>query len=165
VQDRFLDLTQLLHQLLHRDAGPSRLGLSDITNSELNRLLKKLLLAIRDPARDKSWPEIAILIYDEPTECLLAEHENRYNFIKSFWPEVRIYGVTMNRVEGEKSVSHMVDIFVANGAHEAIRKLADETGKPFWVYTGVSSWEASVLRHTQAGQPWKYKAGKPEARS
>jgi hypothetical protein len=52
----------------------------------------------------------------------------------------------------------MVDIFVANGDYEAIRKLADETGKPFWVYTGVSSRDAAGIRHTQAWQPWKYKA-------
>ncbi len=131
---------------------------SDIYNPELNRLLKELLLAIRDHARTSNWPEIVILIYDEPTECLMVEHENRYKFIKSFWPEVRIYGVTMNRVDWAKSVSHMVDIFVANGDYEAIRKLADETGKPFWVYTGVSSRDAAGIRHTQAWQPWKYRA-------
>jgi hypothetical protein len=131
---------------------------SDIYNPELNRLLKELLLAIRDHGRTNNWPEIVILIYDEPTECLMVEHENRYKFIKSFWPEVRIYGVTMNRIAWAKSVAHMVDIFVANGDYEAIRKLADETGKPFWVYTGVSSRDAAGIRHTQAWQPWKYRA-------
>jgi hypothetical protein len=131
---------------------------SDIHNPELNRLLKQLLLAIRDHGRANKWPEIVILIYDEPTECLMPEHENRYKFIKSFWPEVRIYGVTMNRIDWAKSVAHMVDIFVANGDYEAIRKLADETRKPFWVYSGVSSRDAAGIRHTQAWEPWKYRA-------
>ncbi|MCX6625312.1 MAG: hypothetical protein NTY38_30480, partial [Acidobacteria bacterium] len=131
---------------------------SDIHNPKLNALLKELLLAIRDHGREKKWPEIVILIYDEPTECLMAEHENRYKFIKSFWPEVRIYGVTMDRVEWARAVSHMVDIFVANGDYAAIRKLATETEKPFWVYSGVSSRDAAGIRHTQAWQPWKYKA-------
>jgi hypothetical protein len=131
---------------------------SDIHNPELNRLLKELLLAIREHGRARNWPEIVILIYDEPTECLMMEHENRYKFIKSFWPEVRIYGVTMNRLQWAKAVSHMVDIFVANGDYQAIRKLADETGKPFWVYSAISSREASGIRHSQAWQPWKYGA-------
>ncbi|MBI4891760.1 MAG: hypothetical protein HY821_14135 [Acidobacteria bacterium] len=131
---------------------------SDIHNPELNRLLKQLLLAIRDHARAQAWPEIVILIYDEPTECLMEEHENRYQFIKSFWPEVRIYGVTMNRIEWAKAVQHMVDIFVANGDYRAIRKLDDESGKPFWAYSGVSSRDAAGIRHTQAWQPWKFKA-------
>lgn len=127
---------------------------ADITNPRLNALLKELMLAIRDHARQQGWPEIVFLIYDEPTERLMAEHEDRYRFLKSFWPELRIYGVTMNRIEWARDIAPMVDIFVANGDFAEIRALADSLGKPFWLYGGASSLDAAGIRHSYAWTAW-----------
>jgi hypothetical protein len=131
---------------------------ADITNPRLNLLLKELMLAIRAHSRQKQWPELVFLIYDEPTERLMAEHEDRYRFIKSFWPELQIYGVTMNRLEWAQSIAHMVDIFVSNGDFARIRDLADKTGKPFWLYGSATSRTAASIRHSLAWTPWKFRA-------
>jgi len=134
------------------------LDFSDIHNAELNRLLKELMLAIKSHAERQNWPEIVFIIYDEPTERLMAEHENRYKFIKSFWPELRIYGVTMDRLEWARDISHMVDIYVANGDFQRISSLGKETGKPFWLYGSASSRDAASLRHSYAWTPWAHDA-------
>ena len=134
------------------------LDFSDIHNPELNRLLKELMLAIKSHAEQQKWPEIAFIIYDEPTERLMVEHEHRYNFIKSFWPELRIYGVTMDRLEWARDISHMVDIYVSNGDFQRISRLAKETGKPFWLYGSGSSRDAASLRHSYAWTPWAHDA-------
>ncbi|MBI5085373.1 MAG: hypothetical protein HZB13_12345 [Acidobacteria bacterium] len=159
-------LETLLAELFHLPMAPPAPNkcdkpkhFADIHNVKLNQLLKELLLAIRAHGREKQWPEIVILIYDEPTECLMAEHEDRYKFIKSFWPEVRIYGVTMNRIAWAEAIAHMVDIFVSNGDYARIRELADRSGKPFWMYSVISSRPAYDVRHTQAWLPWKFGAG------
>jgi hypothetical protein len=140
------------------DVDGKRKIFADISNPRLNELLKELMLAIREHARRMRWPELVFLIYDEPTERLMAEHENRYRFIKSFWPELRIYGVTMNRLEWARAIAHMVDIFVANGDFARIRGLADKTGKPFWLYGSAASRNAASLRHSMAWTPWKFRA-------
>jgi hypothetical protein len=153
-----------LSDLFHIPRPPSvmkegkQTNFADIHNPELNRRLKELLLAIRDHAREKKWPEIVFLIYDEPTERLMEEHEDRYKFIKSFWPDLRIYGVTMNRLEWARSINHMVDILVANGDFDSIRKLADESGKPFWLYGSASSRDQAALRQSYAWRPWRHRA-------
>ena len=134
------------------------LDFADIHNPRLNSLLKQVFLAIRDHAKEKGWPEIVFIIYDEPTERLMAEHEDRYRLLKSFWPELRIYGVTMDRIEWAAAISHMVDIFVANGDFDKISALADSTGKPFWLYGSASSRNAAALRHSYAWIPWAHRA-------
>ena len=140
------------------DKNGKRMTFADIRNPELNRRLKELMLAIKQRAAEKRWPEIVFIIYDEPTERLMEEHEDRYKFIKSFWPELRIYGVTMDRLALAKEISHMVDIFVANGDFAAIRQLGDETGKPFWLYGSASSRDQASLRHSYAWRPWQHRA-------
>jgi hypothetical protein len=135
-----------------------QMNFSDVNNPELNRRLKELMLSIKHRAAAKKWPEIVFIIYDEPTERLMAEHENRFKFIKSFWPELRIYGVTMNRIGWAKAISHMVDIFVANGDFAEIRQLATETGKPFWFYGSGSSRDEAANRHRYGWTAWAHGA-------
>ena len=134
------------------------MNFADIHHPELNRRLKELMLAIKQHAGEKKWPEIVFIIYDEPTERLMEEHEDRYKFIKSFWPELKIYGVTMDRIEWARAINHMVDILVANGDFEAISKLAEESGKPFWLYGSGSSRDEAGLRRSYAWRPWAHSA-------
>ncbi len=144
-------------------AGPRTVGgkttdFADIHNPKLNELVKQLMLSIKTHAEQKGWPEIVFIIYDEPTERLMQEHEHRYRFIKSFWPELRIYGVTMNRIEWAEDIQHMVDIFVANGDFAEISRLGKRTGKPFWLYGSASSRDAASLRHRYAWTAWSHDA-------
>jgi len=135
-----------------------KLNFSDVSHPELNRRLKELMLAIKSHAAERRWPEIVFIIYDEPTERLMEEHENRYRFIKSFWPELKIYGVTMNRIAWAKAINHMVDILVANGDFAAISALAEQSGMPFWLYGSGSSRDQAALRRSYAWTPWVHRA-------
>ena len=157
LENRLADLFNLPRKKPETIDGKA-LDFADIHNPKLNSLLKQLFLALRDHGKEKNWPEIVFIIYDEPTERLMAEHEDRYRFIKSFWPELRIYGVTMDRIEWAEAVNHMVDIFVANGDFDKISALADSTGKPFWLYGSASSRNAAALRHSYAWTPWAHRA-------
>ncbi len=139
--------------------GRKTTDFADIYNPHLNQLVKELMLAIKDRAEEKNWPEIVFIIYDEPTERLMKEHEHRYQFLKSFWPELRIYGVTMNRIEWAEEVKHMVDIFVANGDFPEISELGKRTQKPFWLYGSGSSQDGASLRHRYAWTAWAHDAG------
>ena len=142
-----------------RTVGRKTTNFADIYNPRLNELVKQLMLAIKNRAEEKQWPEIAFIIYDEPTERLMEEHEHRYDFLKSFWPELRIYGVTMNRIEWAEDIQHMVDIFVANGDFAEISQLGKRTGKPFWLYGSGSSRDGASLRHRYAWTAWAHDAG------
>jgi len=135
-----------------------KLNFSDVNHPELNRRLKELMLAIKSHAAERRWPEIVFIIYDEPTERLMVEHENRYRFIKSFWPELKIYGVTMDRIAWAKAIHHMVDILVANGDFAAISALGEKSGKPFWLYGSGSSRNQAALRRSYAWTPWVHRA-------
>ncbi len=137
-----------------KTVGGKTTDFADIYNPRLNELVKELMLAIKAQAEAKNWPEIVFIIYDEPTERLMEEHENRYKFIKSFWPELRIYGVTMDKIEWAESMAHMVDIFVANGDFAEISDLAKRTGKQFWLYGSASSRNAASLRHSYGWTAW-----------
>ena len=141
-----------------KSVGGKTTDFADIYNPRLNELVKELMLAIKAEAEAKNWPEIVFIIYDEPTERLMVEHENRYKFIKSFWPELRIYGVTMDEIEWAESMAHMVDIFVSNGDFAEISDLAKRTGKGFWLYGSASSWDAAQLRHRYAWTAWAHDA-------
>jgi len=141
-----------------KTVGGKTTDFADIYNPRLNELVKQLMLAIKERAQAGNWPEIVFIIYDEPTERLMEEHENRYKFLKSFWPELQIYGVTMNRIEWAESMAHMVDIFVANGDFAEISDLGQRTGKPFWLYGSASSRDAASLRHRYAWTAWAHDA-------
>jgi hypothetical protein len=52
-----------------------RMTFADIRHPELNRRLQELLVAIKQHSAEQNWPEIVFLIYDEPTERLMEEHE------------------------------------------------------------------------------------------
>jgi hypothetical protein len=65
----------------------------------------------------------------------------------------------MDRISG-RGPSTMVDILVANGDFVAIRKLADESGKPFWLYGSASSRDQAALRHSYAWRPATSRGGR-----
>jgi hypothetical protein len=142
-----------------KTVGRKTTNFVDIYNPKLNELVRQLMLAIKNHAEEKEWPEIVFIIYDEPTERLMEEHDHRHRFLKSFWPELKIYGVTMNRIEWAEDIQHMVDIFVANGDFAEISRLGKGTGKPFWLYGSGSSRDGASLRHRYAWTAWAHDAG------
>jgi hypothetical protein len=85
------------------------------------------------------WPEVILLHYDEPTERLMPEAALRYRQIKEVAPEMRVYGVTMNRLRWAEQVAPICDILVCNGDFAEIAALAREKKKEAWGYSAVTA--------------------------
>ncbi|MBN2290251.1 MAG: hypothetical protein JXQ83_13035 [Candidatus Glassbacteria bacterium] len=120
----------------------------------LDTLFVRGLHQIRDHWKARAYPqELVVLIYDEPTERLLARGKNRYDLLKTAMPGTRVYGVVMDRREWAESMLDQMDIIVANGDFEACRELARANGKGFWIYGGVRSVHGA--RYDKGCLPWR----------
>jgi hypothetical protein len=126
----------------------------------INRLYIEGVRQLLEVARSRGWPEIIILHYDEPTERLVPEATHRYKQLKAAFPNLRIYGVTMNRSEWAEQLAPMSDILVCNGSFEEIRELARREGKDCWGYSGApASVGAGGSRFNMGLRLWKYGFG------
>ena len=112
--------------------------LAVLNDPRIEKLLVEALRQLFDHARARRWPEIAILPYDEPTERLMDEHKRMVRLFRRHFPKVRLYGVTMNRLNWAKMVLD-TDILVANGDFARIRALGAEHKKAVWFYGGVAT--------------------------
>lgn len=106
----------------------------------INRAYKEGIGQLSALVKTKAhWPEVVLLHYDEPTERLMAEATLRYTQIKEVAPELRVYGVTMNRLSWAKMLAPISDILVCNGDYAEISALGQETGKEVWGYSGAQA--------------------------
>lgn len=110
-----------------------------IDDEVINRLYVEGVRQLLEVAEKRHWPEIIILHYDEPTERLIPEATHRYQQLKAAFPNLRIYGVTMNTLEWAEQLAPISDILVCNGDFEAIRDLARRQGKDCWGYSGATA--------------------------
>jgi hypothetical protein len=105
----------------------------------------------------KHWPEISLLHYDEPTERLMAEATFRYKQIKQVAPDIRVYGVTMNRLAWAEQLAPISDILVCNGDFERIRDLGKRLNKEVWGYGGSPAvLGAGGARFNMGWRLWRY---------
>jgi hypothetical protein len=112
---------------------------------------------LRDHWNSKAYAqELIILIYDEPTERLLERCKHRYDLLKKVIPDIRVYGVVMNRRAWAESMLDQMDIIVANGDFVECRKLAQRHGKGFWIYSGVR--DVHEARFEKGFLPWAVEA-------
>ncbi|RLB13131.1 MAG: hypothetical protein DRG82_16265, partial [Deltaproteobacteria bacterium] len=124
---------------------------------ELDRLFVDGLRQIRHHWEVKGYPqELVVLIYDEPTERLLARCKNRYDLLKTVMPDTRVYGVVMNRREWAESMLDQMDIIVANGDFVACRELAKKHGKGFWIYGTLGN--VYTARYRMGCRAWHFDA-------
>ncbi len=86
----------------------------------------------------KNWPEVTLLHYDEATERLMPEATLRYKQIKAVAPDLRVYGVTMNRLRWAKMLAPISDILVCNGDYRRIAELGRQQNKEVWGYTSAT---------------------------
>jgi len=112
--------------------------LAVLDDARIERLMVEALRQLFEHAKKQQWPEIVILPYDEPTERLMAEHRRMVGLFRRYFPFIRLYGVTMDRLAWAKQVLD-TDILVANGDWDRILALAREHGKDVWFYGGVTA--------------------------
>ncbi|KKK58402.1 hypothetical protein LCGC14_3044800, partial [marine sediment metagenome] len=108
----------------------------------------------------KGWPEVALMHYDEPTERLMPEATFRYKQIKEVAPNIRVYGVTMNRLNWAKMLAPISDILVCNGDYARISDLGKVTGDAVWGYSGATAVTGfGGARFKMGLQLWRYDLG------
>ena len=121
----------------------------------LDSLFVRGLRRVRDLWQEKEYPqELVVLIYDEPTERLLARGKNRYDLLKTVMPDTRVYGVVMNRGEWAESMADQCDIIVSNGDFKGCRQVAEKYGKDFWIY-GFPLNNIHTSRYDMGVLPWR----------
>jgi hypothetical protein len=126
----------------------------------INRLYIEGIRQLLEVARERHWPEIILLHYDEPTERLIPEGQHRYDQIKAAFPDVRVYGVTMDTIEWAEQLAPMCDILVCNGSFQEIHDLGQRLGKDVWGYGGsAASTGSGGARFNMGFRLWKYGFG------
>ena len=111
----------------------------DLRDEKLNDLYLEGLRQLIQHGRERGWPELVLLPYDEPTEQLMEEYRHRTELIRRNLPGVRIYGVTMDRLAWAEEVVAHSDILVANGDFERIAGLARARQRGYWTYGSVAA--------------------------
>ena len=125
---------------------------------ELDSLFVEGLRQLDNWWKEKQWPqELVILIYDEPTERLLARCKQRYDMLKSVMPATRVYGVVMNRTTWAESMVDQCDIVVSDGDFIGCRDVAQNYDKGYWVYTFPLR-SVHVSRYDMGCMPWRVDA-------
>jgi hypothetical protein len=123
--------------------------LAVLEDPRIEELMVEALRQLFAHAEAGRWPEIAILPYDEPTERLMDEHRRMVGLFRKHFPKVRLYGVTMDRLNLARMVLD-TDILVCNGDFARIRALATENRKSAWFYGSVTTAQG------YAGCRWRY---------
>ena len=127
-------------------------------SARLDELFVDGLRQIRDHWKSKNYPqELVVLIYDEPTERLLERCKNRYDLLKTVMPDIRVYGVVMNRREWVLSMIDQCDIIVTNGDFVENKEIARTYGKGYWVYGGPLG-TVHLTRYEMGCLPWSLDA-------
>lgn len=104
--------------------------------------------------------EMVLIIYDEPTERMMAALADRYALYKAAFPGLRCYGVTMDALSFARQVAPYSEILVANGSFLSIANFARTGGKEFWFYGGApAADEAGMVRGNDGLRYWKYGPG------
>jgi hypothetical protein len=137
--------------------GADRLFCVATTDSpQMDALYVEAIRQLLDHAKAKGWPEIVFLPYDEPSERLQAEYVHRAGLLKKHFPQTRIYGVVMGRVNDLSWIASVSDILVTNGGATQVRDYAKEHGKEFWTYGGQCHASATYgqARLDYGPRPW-----------
>jgi len=123
----------------------------------LDSLFADGLRQMRDHWKEKNYPqELVVLIYDEPTHGLLERGRNRYRLLKQVTPDIKVYGVVMDKRELAEQVQDQCDIIVSNGDFDGVRQVANKYGKGFYVYGSMGT--ANYARFRMGCMPWRTKA-------
>lgn len=124
-------------------------GLAKLNEPETDKLIVEALRQLFDHAKKEEWPEIVILPYDEPTMLLMKEHRHMVGLIRKNFPNVRLYGCSMNKLRNAKKVADC-DIIASNGDFAAIRRMTRKKKITSWFYGGAT------VRHGFQRARWRY---------
>jgi hypothetical protein len=124
-------------RLLNRTFDGRMVTMADFTDPRWDDLWVKGLRIIFEHAKKAGWPELALLIHDEPTKYIIEYHPHKYHLVKKHFPQVPVYGVFFQPEKDPGPLVKSCDIMVANRDLARIKALARAHGKRFWTYNNI----------------------------
>jgi len=124
-------------RLLSKVIDGQLISIADFTDPRWEELWVEGLRVIFDHAKKAGWPELALLIHDEPTKYILAYYPFKYHLVKKYFPEVPVYGVFFEPQKDPGPLLKSCDIMVANRDLGRIKALASLHNKRFWTYNNI----------------------------
>lgn len=129
-------------RLMRRELEGRVVTLADFKDPRWDALWVEGLRIIFEHAREAGWPELALLIHDEPTKHIMSYHPHKYHLVKKHFPEIPVYGVFFQPEKDPGPLLKSCDIMVANRDLGRIKALAISHGKRFWTYNNVCADES-----------------------
>jgi hypothetical protein len=129
-------------RLMRRELEGRVVTLADFADPRWDDLWVEGLRLIFEHSREVGWPELALLIHDEPTKHIMAYHPYKYHLVKKHFPEIPVYGVFFQPEKDPAPLLKSCDIMVANRDLQRIKGLARLHGKRFWTYNNVCADES-----------------------
>jgi len=129
-------------RLIRRQLEGRLATIADFNDPRWDDLWVEGLRLIVEHARNASWPELVLLIHDEPTKHLMAYHPHKYHLVKKHFPDLPVYGVFFQPEKDSGPLLKSCDILVANRDLQRIKALAISHGKRFWTYNNVCADES-----------------------
>lgn len=124
-------------RLLNRMFDGRMVTIADFNDPRWDDLWVEGLRIIFEHAKKVGWPELALLIHDEPTKYIIEYHPHKYHLVKKHFPQVPVYGVFFQPQEDPGPLVKSCDIMVANRDLARIKALARAHNKRFWTYNNI----------------------------
>ncbi|KKM25828.1 hypothetical protein LCGC14_1591040, partial [marine sediment metagenome] len=118
-------------QLRQRPGGSAESppAVGDLDDQEMNRRYVEVLQALDRRAKEKGYPEIILIVYDEPYKYLLEWHHHRCDLIRRHAPGLKILSTPQTRLEWAKGLMADSDYMVVRGCGDPICELTRQAGK------------------------------------
>jgi hypothetical protein len=101
----------------------------DLDDPEMNRRYVEVLQALATRARERGYPELILIVYDEPTRYLFRWHENRCALIHKHVPELKILATPQGEVEWARNLLPHCDFIDVRGYGDPIYEAVRDSGK------------------------------------
>lgn len=108
------------------DAPPT---VGDLSDEEMNRRYVEVLQSLAKRARQKGYPEIILIVYDEPTRYLFDWHAHRCALIHKHVPELKVLSTPQGEFEWARNLMSHSDYMVVRGYNDPICELTRKAGK------------------------------------
>ena len=124
-------------KLMNRELKGREVTVADFTDPRWDKIWVEGLKLVVEHAKQAGWPEMALMIHDEPTKHLMAYHPHKYHLVKKHFPDLPVYGVFFQPQEDPGPLIKSCDIMVANRDLQKVKMLARAHGKRFWSYINI----------------------------
>ena len=101
----------------------------DLADKEMERRYVEVLQALARRAREEGYPEIILIVYDEPTRYLFDWHANRSALIHRHAPEFKVLAVPQGEPDCARRLMPHCDYMDVRGHADPLYDIIREAGK------------------------------------